>query len=346
MNYFILPKINNNKILLRLNNKTNPCISTSYLYQYSKLNSQLSDNEYFNDFEMFKLVNPYMYLQIPIDEFNYISKIIQDNDIFFNLIEIINNFNLFDKYAKISIFYDEVEEKIVKDIMKFHKDISYTLNDNKKYDLLIYNINDTQYTSTNFIYILLKILYIIINSQIIGGFSVFKINNIFSHVIIEFLFVLSNLYDNKIIIFKPLSGSNISNERFIICKNFNIKNVSQYQTLNNDLIDILNIKNSQIKNPLTEPEPQPQHFEPNSFLNIDVPLFFLNKIEECNIIIGHSQLDYLYKIINNLKFNLKNIDKIENIKKSNIKKCMAWCEKYQMPYNKIENSERSINIFT
>jgi len=377
MNYFILPKISN-KIKFKISyiEKIDD-ISSSYLYQYSKIKDQINENlckpfdnetsvfsrsfdctksenfsefdfiksvntQRYNNLEIYKLINPYVYLQIPMDDFNYISKIIQNNDMFFNLIEVINNFNLFDKTVKINIFNDEIEENIIIDIMNFYKDIKFVLNDkNFKYDFLIYDINDTKYTSNNFVYFLLQILYIIINSQNLGGFSVFRINNIFSNIIIEFLFVLSNFYDDKIIIFKPLSGNNMTNERFVICKNFNLQNILQYQTLNGELTELL----THFINSLINKEDLFKN-KINSFLNMDIPLFFLNKIEECNIIIGHSQLDYLYQIINNIKLNCENVDKLENIKKSNIKKCIDWCEKYQVPHNKIEISEKSVNIFT
>lgn len=377
MNYFILPKISN-KIKFKISyiEKIDD-ISSSYLYQYSKIKDQINENlckpfdnetsdfsrsfdctksenfsefdfiksvntQRYNNLEIYKLINPYVYLQIPMDDFNYISKIIQNNDMFFNLIEVINNFNLFDKTVKINIFNDEIEENIIIDIMNFYKDIKFVLNDkNFKYDFLIYDINDTKYTSNNFVYFLLQILYIIINSQNLGGFSVFRINNIFSNIIIEFLFVLSNFYDDKIIIFKPLSGNNMTNERFVICKNFNLQNILQYQILNGELTELL----KHFINSLINKEYLFKN-KINSFLNMDIPLFFLNKIEECNIIIGHSQLDYLYQIINNIKLNCENVDKLENIKKSNIKKCIDWCEKYQVPHNKIEISEKSVNIFT
>jgi hypothetical protein len=52
-----------------------------------------------------------------------------------------------------------------------------------------------------------------------------------------------------------------------------------------------------------------------------------------NIIVGQPQLESLDLIINIL--NNKNKDeKIENIKKNNIQKSVAWCEKYKIPYNK------------
>jgi UV DNA damage repair endonuclease len=65
------------------------------------------------------------------------------------------------------------------------------------------------------------------------------------------------------------------------------------------------------------------------------------KMDDMNIIIGQQQLESLDMVINILK-NKNKEDKIETIKKSNIQKSVAWCEKYKIPCNRF--SEK-INIF-
>jgi hypothetical protein len=78
-----------------------------------------------------------------------------------------------------------------------------------------------------------------------------------------------------------------------------------------------------------------------SILDFDIPNYFLMKIDDMNIIIGQQQLESLDMVINILK-NKNREDKIETIKKSNIQKSVAWCEKYKIPCNRF--SEK-INIF-
>ena len=72
-----------------------------------------------------------------------------------------------------------------------------------------------------------------------------------------------------------------------------------------------------------------------------MPYYFLNKIDDINIIIGQQQLESLNKIINLLKSKNKD-NNLELLKKNNIQKCVNWCEKYKIPCNKF--SDR-INIF-
>jgi hypothetical protein len=65
------------------------------------------------------------------------------------------------------------------------------------------------------------------------------------------------------------------------------------------------------------------------------------KLDDINIIIGQQQIESLDLLINILK-NKNKEDKIEAMKKTNIQKSVAWCEKYKIPCNKF--SEKT-NIF-
>ena len=75
-------------------------------------------------------------------------------------------------------------------------------------------------------------------------------------------------------------------------------------------------------------------------LNLNIPYLFTNIVEEYNAIFGQQQIENIastLNIINNNKY-----DKLETMKKNNIQKCMIWCQKYKISYNKVINS---INIF-
>ena len=78
-----------------------------------------------------------------------------------------------------------------------------------------------------------------------------------------------------------------------------------------------------------------------SLLKDEVPYYFVNKLEELNIIIGHQQLEFMDQLISLYK-NKNREDKIESLKKSNIQKCIQWCDKFKIPYNKFTDK---VNIF-
>lgn len=78
-----------------------------------------------------------------------------------------------------------------------------------------------------------------------------------------------------------------------------------------------------------------------SIIDYEIPCYFVNKIDDINIIIGQQQLESLDQIINIIK-NKNKEERIETIKKSNIQKSVSWCEKLKIPYNRF--SEKT-NIF-
>jgi hypothetical protein len=79
----------------------------------------------------------------------------------------------------------------------------------------------------------------------------------------------------------------------------------------------------------------------DSIINNEIPYYFLNKLEESNMVIGQQQLEAYDQIINIFK-NKNRDDKIENLKRNHIQKCIQWCEKNQLPHNKFIDK---VNIF-
>ena len=71
------------------------------------------------------------------------------------------------------------------------------------------------------------------------------------------------------------------------------------------------------------------------------PYYLLNKIEESNLVIGRQQLEAYDQIINIFK-NKNREEKVENLKRIHIQKCIQWCEKNQLPHNKFTDN---VNIF-
>ena len=71
-----------------------------------------------------------------------------------------------------------------------------------------------------------------------------------------------------------------------------------------------------------------------SLFDFDLPYLFINKIEEYNAILGQQQIDTIvstiYLIDNNNKY-----DKMEHLKKKYIQRCIVWCQKFNVPYNNI-----------
>jgi hypothetical protein len=202
-----------------------------------------------------------------------------------------------------------------------------------KIDLFVFEFKDEDYICLNqYIKNALLILYIISKYQSNNGISIIKFDGFFYKVIIDIIFILTGIYDKTYLI-KPSISKITKGERYIICKNFN-QEIFNKNKLGNQLEEKLKdylINNSTVFS----------NKNIHSFLKNEIPYYFLNKIEESNAVIGQQQLESYDQIINIFKHKNKE-EKIENLKRNHIQKCIQWCEKNQIPHNKFTDK---INIF-
>jgi hypothetical protein len=197
--------------------------------------------------------------------------------------------------------------------------------DTNNMDLGIFECNSDSNNSQ--INKLIIVLYIVCLKMNKNGSIIIKLNDLTDKATIDALYILNNMFD-KISLTKPLLSNILTNENFVICKNFIGNHASLYLTAIEPIA--LKIINNTI-----------QDNKIISILKNKIPILFLNKIEEYNAIFGQQQLeskDQLISIIN----NKNRYDKIESLKRNNIQKGIIWCEKYQIPHNKFSDK---INIF-
>ena len=155
-----------------------------------------------------------------------------------------------------------------------------------------------------------------------GGHFILKIFDIFTQGTIDLLYILANCYE-KIYIVKPYTSRTANSEKYIYCKNFKLNNFQEI------LPNILSFfKEFETENNIKR------------FLNVNIPYYFINKIEDINAIIGQQQLENILLTLGLLDNN-KN-DKLDTIKKNNIQKSIQWCIKYKLPYNR---NVQNFNIF-
>jgi 23S rRNA U2552 (ribose-2'-O)-methylase RlmE/FtsJ len=153
------------------------------------------------------------------------------------------------------------------------------------------------------------------------GTFILKIFDVFTQATIDLLYLLSTLYD-KVFIVKPHTSRPANSERYIICKNFKLDNSDSLINSLSKLFPLLNDKPIQ------------------RFFNIDIPYLFINKLEDINAIIGQQQLENILGTLYLLDNNKP--DKLDTIKKNNIQKCIQWCTKYKVPFNK---NIQQLNVF-
>ena len=353
MSYYLLPK-NHNLLNVNPQYDNDECkIYSSYsLYNFyntikteiDMLCSKENDIKINNYDELIKIVHPYEYIffKVPGSKFS-VSKLKPQSNIFYDLFEIVVTLNIFELYNNkvmktlhVSTSFDDSNE-CVKMLRENYDDDEF-LNFDENDDEMYKTINNMKFDFMFFykpqkdinLYIinLIDIFMTILRYQSAGGTSIIKIDYIFHKPIVDLIYLLSSLFD-KVYIIKPNTSNVTTFEKYIVCKNFNVINETKLEIYKSNYYKLQGfIKNLNNKNIV-------------SIIDYEIPCFFVNKIDDINIIIGQQQLESLDQIMNILK-NKNKDEKIETIKKSNIQKSVSWCEKFKIPYNKF--SEKT-NIF-
>jgi hypothetical protein len=354
MSYYILPK-NNNSIVINLKTEhddiksyTSQSLCNFYKESKKQLNYLLQTNDSIITFEnLLKIINPYEYIFSKIPGYKYsVSKLKTKSNIFYDILEIFNTLNVLDSFFNKSIKSIHISENYVdsnKCIEFLRENVNdentnfdditeeiYNTTNDKRYDFIFYEIQNIEFENLNY-YTLntIQVLMILLKYQSTNGCCLIKINNIFHKPIIDVLYILSSVYE-KVYIIKPNTSNIMSFDKYIVCKNF-ILNENKKEIYKNYYFKLAQIINTYLQNSNNI----------SSIIDCEIPLYFINKIDDTNIIIGQQQLESIDQVINILK-NKNKEDKIENIKKTNIQKSVNWCEKFKIPHNKF--SEK-VNIF-
>ena len=122
---------------------------------------------------------------------------------------------------------------------------------------------------------------------------------------------------------KPFTSRYANSERYVVCKDFRLQDPAPFLQKFKDIFNVINSDKIISR-----------------ILAIDIPYIFLNKLEECNIVFGQQQIENISNTLSLIKETKK--DKIDSLRKHNIQKCIIWCQKNKIPYNK---TSQSLNIF-
>ena len=166
-----------------------------------------------------------------------------------------------------------------------------------------------------------------------GGCFILKIFDAFMQHSIDILFILSSFYEKTYII-KPQTSRYANSEKYVVCKNFLFGSTeSHYPILHRTFEKMM---------------ASPEKFV-HRFMTIPIPIHFVTRLEEYNAIFGQQQIENIHYTISLIK-NKNRQDKIENLIKTNVQKCIAWCIKYNVPFfsftNNVGQQISTPNIFT
>lgn len=379
MIYYILPKNNAHlQITPQFKDTDDPptCIISHSVNYYNgiiqtQIDKLISSNKdiAINKFQQANLfVNPYEFIFSKVPTYKLsVSKLMHTNADQYELIELAHVCNILDtfKYNQpLSICHVDCIHSSA-DLLAFIRDNShithhheyeptiedlvykllpstntFIANNNKKFDLIFFNFNfnlhlngDLRNNTRRMFHHMIYALFVILRTQAYNGTCIIKVDHLHYRLIIDIIYILNATF-NKVHIIKPSCAPIISSARYIVCKHFipSANCAAQVDAL------LYLMTSGNMHNVV-------------SLLDTFVPCHFMTKLEEVNVIIGQQQLDGYFQIINILK-NKNKEEKFETMKRNNVQKCIQWCEKYHIPYNKfleknnIFSQKNSKNMFT
>ena len=167
-----------------------------------------------------------------------------------------------------------------------------------------------------------------ITMQKYNGHFILKIFDIFEKATLDIVYLLSCFYKN-VIITKPNTSRSANSEKYIVCKHFKYLNTENISTKFINILKIL--KDMDFKK-----------YKILSVINIPIQIYYKNIIKEVNAVLGHKQIENILSTIKLITNKNKRLERLSILKSQNIQKCLIWCQKNSIPYNK--NNTNS-NIF-
>lgn len=167
--------------------------------------------------------------------------------------------------------------------------------------------------------IVAEVLYAISLQKYEGSF-VLKIFDIFTKVTVDLLQLLCGVYDD-VIIFKPSTSRIANSEKYVVCKRFNISDEEVRKAL------IAKCRHFFVGLGLGPA------LGVSGILRAEHHgIQLLARIEEINVMLGQQQIENIATTVSLIQSKL--YDRLESYKRANVQKCILWCERYNIPYNK------------
>jgi len=152
------------------------------------------------------------------------------------------------------------------------------------------------------------------------GHFILKVFDIFLRPSLELIYLLSCFYE-RVYIIKPNTSRAANSEKYIVCKYFKYEDtteISQKLFAVSQVLDKLDWKTYNIE----------------SIINIPIQYYYVNQLTEYNAIFGQQQIENIIKTMTLIERNNFHRDYIVQGKNSNVQKCIQWCIKNNIPYNK------------
>jgi 23S rRNA U2552 (ribose-2'-O)-methylase RlmE/FtsJ len=148
-----------------------------------------------------------------------------------------------------------------------------------------------------------------------GGSFVLKIFDSFMKHTLDILYILSSFYE-KVYIIKPQTSRYANSEKYVVCKGFLFENSDVFFPYIERCFIEMNVSEKEL---------------PCRFLCVDLPFYFVQRVEEYNAIFGQKQIQNIHYTLSLIDNKYKQ-DKIDTLVEINIQKSIDWCIRFNVPH--------------
>lgn len=146
-----------------------------------------------------------------------------------------------------------------------------------------------------------------------GGCFIIKFFDTFTKISLDMLYILSTYY-RSVNIIKPNTSRMANSEKYIVCENYINTDYSVVEKFINGYEFFIDKANNI-----------------NRLINIDLPYYFVNKIEDYNAILGQQQIENINTTINKIINRDSTDDNSKELISINVTKCINWCNRHDIP---------------
>ncbi len=156
-----------------------------------------------------------------------------------------------------------------------------------------------------------------------GGNFMIKFFDTFTQISVDMLYLLSLLYE-EVFFVKPNTSRYANSEKYVVCKRFRMRNHERAYLVER-FIGVFDTFTDRTL---------------SSLFSRQVPYMYSCKVQEYNAIFGQQQIETIMTTLSLIEKS--KYERLETMKKNNLKKCILWCQKYGVPYN---NTITNTNMF-
>jgi 23S rRNA U2552 (ribose-2'-O)-methylase RlmE/FtsJ len=166
--------------------------------------------------------------------------------------------------------------------------------------------------------------------QKFGGSFVLKMFDCFFKPTADILYILTSFYE-KVHIIKPNTSRYANSEKYIVCTGFRFSNSAPYYAIFERVMEKMLSRDAT------------KTFISGFLKNSHIPLFLYSKIEECNAIIGQTQIENIHNTLLLIE-NKYRTDKIDYYLRNHTQKCVNWCIKHGLEYIQQSHEEDACGV--